>query len=77
MSPFEETKSGQMVLKSSRAAKRILVDDNVELARAIGQVIVKHPKKCIAFLIVEGWIHSLVAHHVKEAKTLMEAFNPF
>lgn len=74
---FSDTPSGQIILKSKSAAKRVLVDENVELAKAIGTVIVQHPKKCIAFLIIEGWIHSLVAHHISEAKDIMSVLNPF
>ena len=74
---FQDTPSGQIILKSKNATKRVLVDENVELAKAIGKVIVEHPKKCIAFLVVEGWIHSLVAHHISEAKDIMSVLNPF
>lgn len=74
---FSDTPSGQIILKSKSAAKRVLVDENMELAKAIGTVIVQHPKKCIALLVVEGWIHGLVVHHIKEAKDLVSLINPF
>lgn len=74
---FSDTPSGQIILKSKNATKRVLVDENMELAKAIGRVILEHPKKCIALLVVEGWIHGLVVHHINEAKDIMSVLNPF
>lgn len=74
---FRDSASGQIILKSKNLTRRILVDDNVDLARGIAALIVRHPKKCIVFLVAEGWIHSLVAHHISEAKSIMEVLNPF
>jgi len=62
--------------KSKQFARR-QVDDTKDLASAIGGLIVRHPKKFIALLIIEGWIHGLVVHHIREAKDLAQLLIPF
>lgn len=73
---FKDINSGEIILKSKHFA-RVQVDDGKDLAKGIAGLIVRHPKKFIVFLVIEGWIHSLVAHHLTEAKDLLEVLNPF
>ena len=77
---FSDTPSGQIMIKSARLpmrAAKYAKDDAKDLAVAIGTIIVRHPMKCVAFLILEGYIHGLVFHHLKEIREFSEIFHIF
>lgn len=47
------------------------------LGIALGTWIANNPRKFIAILIFEGYVHSLVAHHIREARDLANLLMPF